>query len=409
VNIQKMKIAELNAAKYNPRKKLKPGDPEFEKLRTSIETFGMVEPPVFNTRTKTVIGGHQRLSVMKALGYTETEVVIVDLPETEEKALNIALNKISGDWDMPLLTDLLKELGDSGFDVGFTGFDLEEIEKLFSDAEPKEIKEDNFDVDKAASEPPFVMRGDIWRLRNHRLMCGDSTIAAELSRLMQGKTANLLLTDFPYNVNYEGKAGKIQNDNMPQEEFYKFLLTVFKNVEPLIDDEASAYVFHSDTNGEWFRRAFREAGFKLSGVCQWVKPSLVLGRSPYQWQNEPILFGWKAKGKHKWYAGRAETTIWNFDKTKKNDLHPTMKPLDLLAYPIKNSSSTNGVVLDVFSGSFSTGMVCEQLNRICYAMELDEKYASASIKRFVAEYGAEDVTVERGGENLTYLEVVGNG
>jgi DNA modification methylase len=176
-----------------------------------------------------------------------------------------------------------------------------------------------------------------------------------------------------------------------------------------MDDEASAYVFHSDTNGEYFRRAFREAGFKLSGVCQWLKPSLVLGRSPYQWQNEPILFGWKAKGKHKWYAGRSETTIWKFDKPKNNDIHPTMKPLDLLAYPIKNSSAANGIVLDVFSGSFSTGMVCEQLDRACFAMELDEKYASASIKRFVAEYGADGVTVERNGQTLTYSEVVKDG
>jgi DNA modification methylase len=135
----------------------------------------------------------------------------------------------------------------------------------------------------------------------------------------------------------------------------------------------------------------------------------VLGRSPYQWQNEPVLFGWKAKGKHKWYAGRAETTIWQFDKSKKNDLHPTMKPLDLLAYPLKNSTAINAIVLDVFSGSFSTGMACEQLNRICYAMELDEKYASASIKRFVAEYGADDVFVERDGEILKYAEVVGSG
>jgi len=202
------------------------------------------------------------------------------------------------------------------------------------------------------------------------------------------------------------RAGREKFKTTIPEEFYKFLLTVFKNVESVMDDEASAYVFHSDTNGEYFRRAFREAGFKLSGVCQWVKPSLVLGRSPYQWQNEPCLFGWKAKGKHKWYAGRSETTIWNFDKTKKNDIHPTMKPLDLLAYPIKNSSSTNNIVLDVFSGSFSTGIACEQTDRICYAVELDVKYASASIKRFREHSPSAEITVERGGNILTLEEIL---
>jgi DNA modification methylase len=404
-----MQIADLNAAKYNPRKKLKPGDAEFEKLKRSIESFGVVEPPIFNIRTKTVVGGHQRLAVMKSLGYTETDVVIVDINEAEEKALNVALNKISGEWDELLLTDLMSELRTMGFDTELTGFSMDELEKLFADGNPKEVKEDDFDVDKAASEPPFVMRGDLWRLRNHRLLVGDSTVAADVACLMDGKKANLLLTDFPYNVNYKSSKGdKIQNDNMLQEDFYKFLLSVFTNVEAVMDDEASAYVFHSDTNGEWFRRAFRESGFKLSGVCQWVKPSLVLGRSPYQWQNEPVLFGWKSKGKHKWYAGRAETTIWNFDKTKKNDLHPTMKPLDLLAYPLKNSTTANAIVLDVFSGSFSPGMVCEQMNRVCYSVELDERYASASIKRFVAEYGADNVTVERGGQILNFTEVVGN-
>jgi DNA modification methylase len=226
---------------------------------------------------------------------------------------------------------------------------------------------------------------------------------------MGGKRANLLLTDFPYGVSYESKAGKIANDELRGEKFYEFLLTVFKNIEAALDDEASAYVFHSDTNGEWFRRAFREAGFKLSGVCQWVKPSLVLGRSPYQWQNEPVLFGWKAKGKHKWYTGRAETTIWNFDKPKNNDIHPTMKPIPLLAYPIKNSSAQNGIVLDVFSGSFSTGIACEQTGRICYALELDEKYASASIKRFRAHSPDSEITVERDGEILKYAEVVSDG
>jgi DNA modification methylase len=227
---------------------------------------------------------------------------------------------------------------------------------------------------------------------------------------MDGKKANLLLTDPPFGVSYEGKAGKIANDDLREDALVeKLLLPALSNAESVMDNEASAYVFHADTQGEWFRRAFREAGFKLSGVCQWVKPSLVLGRSPYNWRNEPILFGWKAKGKHKWFAGRDQTTVWEYDKTKKNDIHPTMKPLPLLAKPIQNSTAANAVVLDLFSGSFSTGMVCEQLNRVCYAMELDPKYASASIRRFSSEYGTDHVFVERGGVKIMYQAMITDG
>jgi len=211
MNIQRMKLSDLNPAKYNPRKKLKPTDPEFEKLRRSIESFGLVEPPIWNKRTGNVVGGHQRLSVLKYLGHTETDVVVVDISEDEEKALNVALNKISGEWDMPLLTDLLKELGDGGFDSTLTGFSIDELEKMFKT--DNEVQDDNFDIDKAASEPPFTLSGDLWHLGRHRLLVGDSTNAADVARLMDGKRANLLLTDFPYNVNYEGRAGKIQNDN----------------------------------------------------------------------------------------------------------------------------------------------------------------------------------------------------
>jgi DNA modification methylase len=407
LTIENVKLADI--APFRQNAKLHPKE-QVAQIVASIKEFGFNDP-IAISETGEIIEGHGRLLAIKELGYTEAPCIrLSHLSEEQRRAYILAHNKLTMNtgFDSDLLLGELDFLKGTDFNTELTGFSMDEVEKMFADANPKDIKEDDFDVDKAAAEPPFVMRGDLWRLKNHRLLCGDSTNAADVARLMDGKRANLLLTDFPYNVNYEGKAGKIQNDNMSPEDFYKFLLTVFRNVESVMDDEASAYVFHSDTNGEWFRRAFREAGFKLSGVCQWVKPSLVLGRSPYQWQNEPVLFGWKAKGKHKWYAGRAETTIWNFDKTKKNDIHPTKKPLDLLAYPLKNSTAANAIVLDVFSGSFSTGMTCEQLNRVCYAMEIDEKYASASIKRFVAEYGAEGVTVERGGEIKTFAEVCGN-
>jgi DNA modification methylase len=410
--LNELKIVSVPLSEIKPfakNAKLHPKE-QVAQIVASIKEYGFNDPIAISEDNE-IIEGHGRLLAVKELGYTEVPCIrLSHLTESQRRAYILAHNNLTMNtgFDTDILLGELAFLKDNAEDISAIGFSGDELDKLFG-ADKKDVKDDDFDIDKAVTEPPFVMPGDLWYLKNHRLLIGDSTKPEDVNRLMDGKKANLLLTDFPYNVNYEGRAGKIQNDTMSPEKFYDFLLTVFKNIETALDDEASAYVFHSDTNGEYFRRAFREAGFKLSGVCQWVKPSLVLGRSPYQWQNEPCLFGWKVKGKHKWYAGRSETTIWNFDKTKKNDIHPTIKPLPLLAYPIKNSSTVNNIVLDVFSGSFSTGMACQQTDRICYAMELDEKYASASIKRFVAEYGSEGVTVERNGKIIKYDEVVDNG
>jgi DNA modification methylase len=407
LTIENVKIAEIKPFPKNA--KLHPKE-QIAQIISSIKEYGFNDPIAISEENE-IIEGHGRLLAVKELGYSEVPCIrLSHLAEPQRRAYILAHNKLTmnSGFDTEILLGELDFLKNVGEDISAIGFSVEELDKLFSN-DKKEITDDNFDIDKAVSEPSFALSGDLWHLKNHRLLIGDSTKIEDINRLMNGKKANLLLTDFPYNVNYEGKAGKIQNDNMSPEKFFDFLLTVFKNIETALDDEASAYVFHSDTNGEYFRRAFHESGFKLSGVCQWVKPSLVLGRSPYQWQNEPCLFGWKTKGKHKWFAGRSETTIWQFDKTKKNDIHPTIKPIPLLAYPIKNSSTVNNIVLDVFSGSFSTGMACQQTDRVCYAMEIDEKYASASIKRFVSEYGSEGVSVERNGEILKYEEVVGNG
>ena len=223
---------------------------------------------------------------------------------------------------------------------------------------------------------------------------------------------DLLLTDPPYNVDYQGTAGKIKNDNMGNDAFYHFLLDAFTNTEAVMADDASIYVFHADTEGLNFRRAFSDAGFYLSGCCIWKKQSLVLGRSPYQWQHEPVLYGWKKTGKHQWYTGRKETTIWEFDKPKKNGDHPTMKPVPLLAYPIMNSSMSNTLVLDPFGGSGSTLIACEQSDRSCYTIELDEKYCDVIVKRYIEQAGTtENVSVIRDGKTIRFedLEVSGDG
>ncbi len=404
--IEKKNTADLLPADYNPRKDLKPGDAEYEKLKRSIKQFGYVEPVIWNQTTGRVVGGHQRLKVLMDMGMTEVDCVVVAMDEEKEKALNIALNKISGDWDKDKLALLIADLQGADFDVSLTGFEPAEIDALFKDTLKDGVKDDDFDVGAELAQPTMTKPGDVWTLGRHRLICGDSTKAETYDLLMGGTKANLVITDPPYNVNYEGSAGKIKNDNMADEAFYNFLLDAYTQMHSAMADDASIYVFHADTEGLNFRRAFADAGFYLSGCCIWKKQSLVLGRSPYQWQHEPCLYGWKKNGKHQWYTGRKETTIWEFDKPKKNGDHPTMKPIPLLAYPIMNSSMSNSVVLDPFGGSGSTLIACEQTDRICYTVELDEKFCDVIVKRYIEQVGGADgVTVQRDGLTYKYSEV----
>lgn len=402
--IEKKNMADLLPADYNPRKDLKPGDAEYEKLKRSIEQFGYVEPVIWNKTTGRVVGGHQRLKVLIDMDMTEVDCVVVELSEDKEKALNIALNKISGEWDKDKLALLIADLQGADFDVSLTGFEPAELDDLLNIG--ADARDDDFDVGAELEKPTFSKAGDIWTLGRHRLICGDSTKAETFDLLMGSTKANLVITDPPYNVNYEGSAGKIKNDNMADEAFYNFLLAAYTQMHSAMADDASIYVFHADTEGLTFRRAFADAGFYLSGCCIWKKQSLVLGRSPYQWQHEPCLYGWKKNGKHQWYTGRKETTIWEFDKPKKNGDHPTMKPIPLLAYPIMNSTMSNAVVLDPFGGSGSTLIACEQTDRICYTVELDEKFCDVIVNRYIEQVGnSGGVTVQRDGLIYKYSEV----
>ena len=405
MEFKKLKINSLIPASYNPRKKLKPGDAEYEKIKNSITEFGYVDPIIVNS-DMTIIGGHQRWSVLKALGYDEVDCVVIEIDKTKEKALNIALNKVTGEWNKELLADLIKDLQSLDYDVSMTGFEPPEIDELFNDVHSKETKEDDFDVDAELQNPTITKPGDVWQLGRHRLVCGDATLPEVFDALLDGKKVNLVVTDPPYNVNYKSDAGTIQNDNMEDNDFYNFLLASYKNMANAMADDASIYVFHADTEGLNFRKAFADAGFYLSGVCIWAKQSLVLGRSPYQWKHEPILFGWKKNGKHKWFADRKQSTVWNFDRPKKSELHPTMKPIALVAYPILNSSMTNGLVLDPFGGSGSTLIACEQTDRMCYTIELDEKYADVIVKRYIEQVGNdENVYLVRNGEKIKYSDI----
>ena len=413
MNLQRIPVEKLKPAKYNPRKDLKPGDPAYEKIRRSLHDFGYVDPVIWNEASGNIVGGHQRYKVLVAEGATEIDCVVVHIENpADEKALNIALNKAVGEWEPVALADLLTDLQQNGYDLGATGFDAAEIDELFSKIHDKEVQDDDCDLD-AESVTPFVQPGDVWALGRHRMLCGDATNAEDVARLMAsgGSGAvrvNLVVTDPPYNVDYESKDGKtIQNDSMADGAFYDFLLAAFRNMAAQMAEGASAYIFHADTEGLNFRRAFKDAGFHISGVCIWVKNSLVLGRSPYQWQHEPVLFGWLPNGKHKWFSDRKQSTIWNYDKPKRSAQHPTMKPVPLLAYPIRNSSAPNGVVLDTFGGSGSTLIACEQLDRICYTMELDPKYATVIVLRFIEQSGTTaGVKVLHGDVALTYEEAI---
>ena len=382
---------------------------QVSQIAASIREFGFLSP-ILVAEDNTILAGHGRLAAAQKLGLKKVPCVKENhLTETQKRAYIIADNKLSlnAGWDSELLAVELSELEGADFNLDLLGFDEAELSSIF-DAD-KDVSDDDFDVEKELEEPCFSKTGDMWTLGKHRVICGDATKLETYKTLLENTKVNLVVTDPPYNVNYEGSAGKIKNDNMEDDKFYQFLFNSFVNMEQAMADDASIYVFHADTEGLNFRKAFQDAGFYLSGCCIWKKPSLVLGRSPYQWQHEPCLYGWKKKGKHKWYAGRKETSVWEFEKSKKNADHPTMKPIALLAYPIKNSSMTNSLVLDPFAGSGSTLIACEQTGRICYAIELDEKYCDVIVKRYIEQIGNDkSVKVLRGGKEYSFTEVFTN-
>lgn len=402
VSVSKLVPYVNNARTHSPE--------QITKLRSSLREFGFINPVIID-KDYGVIAGHGRLLAAKEEGIDEVPCVLVDyLTEAQKKAYIIADNRFAQDagWDEELLKIEIEALQAEAFDVGLTGFEDQEIADLFKDSNGSEAEDDDFDLSAALEKAAFVKRGDVWQVGRHRLMCGDATDAADVTFLMEGKKANLICTDPPYGVSFKSSDGlTIENDSIKGDDFYQFLYKAFKNMADNMEMGGAAYVFHADTEGLNFRKAFIDSGFHLAGCCIWVKNSLVLGRSDYQWQHEPVLYGFLKNGKHPWFSDRKQTTIWNFDKPKRNKNHPTSKPLDLLGYPISNSTQENAIVIDTFGGSGSTMMACEQTNRICYMMELDEKYASVILRRYVEDTNDnENVFVIRDGEKLMYADLV---
>jgi len=439
LNIQKIDIEKLIPATYNPRKDLQPGDEEYEKIKKSIQHFGYIDPVIINS-DMTVIGGHQRIKVLKDLGYQQVECVVVDLSKDEEKALNIALNKISGEWDEEKLTDLLKEINAVGISE-LTGFSIAELKDLIETDEVEEIQEDDFDIEEALEEyEPIVKLGDIVELGRHKFICGDSTDISVVEKLMEDKKADLIITDPPYNVNYEGVKGmKMKNDNMREDKFYEFLLQAYKNMYEFGRPGTPIYVFHADTQAVNFIKAFIDAGFKYAECLIWVKNILIFGRQDYHWRHEPILYGWIEGAKHYFIDSRKNNTVIDDgvpdttgmsrkelraklkeyidfifknntvlyeDKPTTSSLHPTMKPLKLIGKLMHNSSRPDDLILDLFLGSGSTLLTAEQLNRTCYGVELDPKYAGVIIQRYIEFKGdSDDVFITRNGIKTEYKKL----
>lgn len=385
MDIQEVKIAELIGAVYNPRKL---SDKEREDLKESLTRFGIVDPIIVNSNKKRkniIIGGHQRVKVWSEMGNETIPVTYIDLDEPQERELNLRLNKNTGSWDVEALLNEFSS--DELKDWGWSDEEYQSLEDALSEAlgggDGDNPKDDNFDPEPP--EEPITTPGRVYKLGNHRLMCGDSTSEEQVALLMDSEKADACVTDPPYNVAYEGKTADaltIENDEMNDGEFYDFLLRAHKRMAESVRPGGALYVFHADSEGINFRTAFKESGFLLKQCCIWVKQTMVMGRQDFHWQHEPVLYGWLAGAGHTWCTDRKQTTVWNFDRPMRNAEHPTMKPIELIAYPIECSTKKGQIVLDLFGGSGSTLIACEQTKRCCRMMELDPRYCDVIVNRY---------------------------
>ena len=378
-----IKPYEKNAKKH-PKKQV-------EQVANSIKEFGMNQPIVVD-KNGVIIVGHGRYEALKLLGWEIKDewIKVVDLNEEQAKAYRLADNKLNeSEWDMSLVIEELKGLDDTMLDL--TGFDKDLI------LEPEE-KDD--EIPEVPEEPKSKL-GDLYELGRHRVLCGDSTSNSDVEKLMDGHKADMVFTDPPYNVNYEGSNGlKIENDNKSDTDFYTFLLKAYSSYALSMKIGSAIYVCHADLEGLNFRKAFKDAGFDLRSCIIWNKNSLVMGRGDYQWKHEPILYGWRAGGAHEWHGDRKQTTVWDMAKPQKNGEHPTMKPIELIEKAIFNSSKKEDLILDLFLGSGSTLIASQKTGRICYGMELDPKYVDVIVQRYVDYTGNEEII--KNGETIIW-------
>lgn len=387
---------------------------QIAKLRSSLREFGFINPIIID-KNYNVIAGHGRLEASKAEGMTEVPCVFVEhFTEAQKKAYILADNRMAldADWDDELLSVELEELQNLGFSLDLTGFDEKEIADLFAVGE--EVQQDDFNVDEELENPCFSQSGDVWHIGRHTVICGDSTLPETYTALLGDKKVNLVCTDPPYLVNLESTSGKIKNDDLDDENGYKFLKSAFERFHESMSKDASIYVFYATSKARVFHDAYEDAGFKVGAGLVWKKDRLVLTRTDWKYIHEPIIWGWRKDGKHIWYGNQKQTTVFEFDRIKNSKEdgcgHPSSKPVPLISYLIQQCTQTNGIVLDGFLGSASTLIACEQLDRICYGVELEPKFVDVAVKRYIALKDGvfDDVYVVRNGEKIPYSVAVEN-
>ena len=385
---------------------------QIAKLRGSLREFGFINPVIID-KDYGIIAGHGRVLAAKEENMDQVPCVLVDyLTAAQKKAYILADNRFAMDagWDEEMLRVEIESLQGEDFDISLTGFDEKELADLFGAG--SDAKEDDFDVDAELQKPCFSRNGDIWHLGKHRVICGDSTLPETYQRLLGDIRANLVCTDPPYLVNLESASGKIKNDDLSDEEGYKFLHKAFSSMHDSMAKDASIYVFYATSKARVFHDAYEDAGFKVGAGLVWKKNRLVLTRTDWKYIHEPIIWGWRKDGRHRWYGNQKQTTVFEFDRIKNSKEdgcgHPSSKPVPLLAYLIQQCTQTNGLVLDGFLGSASTLIACDQLERVCYGIELEPKFVDVAVRRYVElkEGVTADVFVERDGKKITYDDLV---
>ena len=404
ISIEKLVPYVNNARTHNAQ--------QIMKLRSSLREFGFINPVIID-KEYNVIAGHGRIMAAKEEGIKEVPCVFVDyLTEAQKKAYILADNRMAMDagWDEELLKIELEALQVEDFDLGLTGFDEKELASLFDSDD--EAEDDDFDVDEELQKPCFSKTGDIWKLGRHTVICGDSTLPETYQKLLGEQKVNLVCTDAPYFVALKNKSGTIANDDLDDKQAYEFLMKCFTNFKEAMARDASIYEFYATMKTRVFYDAFEDAGFKVGAGLIWKKPRAPFMRTDWKFNMEPIIWGWRKDGKHIWYGDQKQTAVFEFDGIKDSEKegcgHPSSKPIPLIAYLIKQCTQRNGLVLDGFLGSASTLMACDQLDRICYGVELEPKFVDVAVKRYMSAHNdsTDGIVLLRDGKEMTYEQAV---